>query len=128
MTLEQARILPAVNIKEGSSMEHQNKFSLIRRILLALGLSAEAVDDIIERITDFLSDKGDKSAGEPQYPYVLRNEFLSPAENSFFHVLKTVVSDQAIVSIKVGLGDLFEAQLKDPSTFRVYRNKIDRKH
>ena len=26
------------------------------------------------------------------------------------------------------LGDLFEVKAKDPSEFRIYRNKIDRKH
>jgi hypothetical protein len=28
----------------------------------------------------------------------------------------------------VGLGDLFDVRSKDPSEFRIYRNKIDRKH
>jgi hypothetical protein len=109
-------------------MEHQNKFPLIRKMLGAIGLSSEAVDDILDRITDFLSDKGDKSPGIPQYPYALRKEFLSPAEHNFFGVLKSIVADQAIISIKTGLGDLFDAISRDPGEFRIYRNKIDRKH
>jgi hypothetical protein len=42
-------------------MEAKNKFSLLRKLLGAIGLSPEAMDDIIEHITDFLSDKGDKA-------------------------------------------------------------------
>jgi hypothetical protein len=109
-------------------MQSQNKFSLLRRLLTTIGLSAEAVDDIIERIQDFLSDKSDKIADRLEYPYSLRDHFLSPAEHSFYMVLKSVVSDSALISIKVGLGDLFYAKSNDPSTFRIFTNKIDRKH
>jgi hypothetical protein len=109
-------------------VENQKIFAFIRKTLSALGLSAEAVDDIIDRITDFLSDKGEKSPEGPKYPYVLHESFLSPAEHNFFSVLRTTVSDQALINIKVGLGDLFDAKSKDPSEFRIYRNKIDRKH
>jgi hypothetical protein len=109
-------------------MQSQNKFSLLRRILTALGLSAEAVDDIIERIEDFLSAKDEKSRDKLEYPYSVRDHFLSPAEHSFFMVLKSVVSDSALISIKVGLGDLFYAKSGDPSKYRIYTNKIDRKH
>jgi len=109
-------------------VEAKNKFSLLRKVLGAIGLSPEATDDIIDRITDFLSDKEDKSPEEPKYPYVLSENFLSPAEHNFFRVLKTAVADQALISFKVGLGDLFDVKSKDPSEFRIYRNKIDRKH
>jgi hypothetical protein len=109
-------------------MQSQNKFSLLRRILTTLGLSAEAVDDIIERIEDFLSIKDDKSREKTEYPYGVRDHFLSPAEHSFFMVLKSVVADSALISIKVGLGDLFYTKSSDPSNYRIYTNKIDRKH
>jgi hypothetical protein len=108
-------------------MEAKNKFSLLRKLLGAIGLSPEAIDDIIERINDFLFDKGEQK-GVPNYPYVLSSSFLSPAEHNFFSVLRTTVSDQALISVKVGLGDLFEVKSKDPSEFRIYRNKVDRKH
>src|ERR1043166_5616544 len=102
-------------------METQSKFSLLRRVLKTFGLSAEAVDEIVERIEDFLSDKRDEKASlGPEYPYSLRNDFLSPAEHSFFMVLKTVVGDAALISIKVGLGDLFYARSSDASQFRIY--------
>jgi hypothetical protein len=47
----------------------------------------------IDRITDFLFDKGEKSQEKPKYPYVLSPSFLSPAEQNFFSVLKTTVAD-----------------------------------
>ena len=94
-----------------------------------LGLSAEAIDDIVERIEDFLSIKRDeKTPGKPEYPYFVRDHFISPAEHSFFVVLKSIVSDSALISIKVNLGDLFYAKASDPSKYRIYTNKIDRKH
>jgi predicted RNA-binding Zn-ribbon protein involved in translation (DUF1610 family) len=110
------------------NMQSQNKFSLLRKFLTALGLSTDAVDDIVERIEDFLSVRDEKPASKPEYPYFARDHFLSPAEHSFFMVLKSVVSDSALISIKVGLGDLFCAKSSDSSKYRIYTNKIDRKH
>ncbi len=105
----------------------QDNFSLIRRILRALGLSPEAVDDIIDRIVDFLSESKEKDR-QIEYPYSVRDDFLTPAEQNFFLVLKSAVSDWALVCPKVALGDLFYAKCDDPSKFRTYRNRIDRKH
>src|SRR5215203_3058371 len=103
-------------------MEPQPKFSLLRQILKALGLSTDAVDDIVDRIEDFLSVKDEKAPDKPEYPYSTRDNFLSPAEHSFFMVLKSVVSDSALISIKVGLGDLFYAKSGDGSKYRTYTN------
>ncbi len=62
------------------------------------------------------------------FPYQVQNHFLSPAELSFFQNLRGVVGNRAVVSAKVGLGDVFWIKLEDKSKFRAYRNKIDRKH
>ena len=70
-------------------MEAGNKFPSLRKRLYAIGLSPAATDDIIDRINDLLSEKGDKSAEEPAYPYVLSKDFFTPAEHNFFSVLKT---------------------------------------
>ncbi len=107
--------------------QSQDNFSLIRRLLRALGLSPEAIDDIIDRIVDFLSESKERDS-RIDYPYSVRDDFLTPAEQSFFLVLRSAVSDQALVCPKVALGDLFYAKSHDPSKFRIYRNKIDRKH
>ena len=53
---------------------------------------------------------------------------MSPAELSFYSVLRTVVGDQASICVKVGLSDLFYVPRNDASDFRTYTNKIDRKH
>src|SRR5574341_615001 len=110
-------------------MQSQEKFSLLRKILRALGLSAEATDDIVDRILDFLSDKEEKAPPPQQvYPYLLRDCFLSSAEHNFYLVLKSTVSDWALICPKVGLDDIFYVKSSDPSEYRTCTNKIDRKH
>lgn len=71
----------------------QEKLSLLRTILKTLGLSADAIDDIVQRIIDFLTERDGKS--EIEYPYAVRGDFLSPAEQSFYFVLKSAVSEWA---------------------------------
>ncbi len=109
-------------------MSDQEKFALLRKILQAFGLSAEAVDDIINRILEFLSDKDPKAGPKVDYPYRLRDDFLSPAEASFFHVLRRAVEGWALACPKVALGDLFFAQTGDHRANRISTNRIDRKH
>ena len=110
-------------------MTSQDKFSILRTILHTLGLSKEASDDIVDRISDWLSDKdAHKSNGSVDYPYLVRDDFLSPAELSFYLVLKSVISETALICTKVSLGDLFYAKSGDHSRNRSYTNKIDRKH
>ena len=109
-------------------MKSQENFSLLRSILRTLGLSSEAIDDIIERIVDFLSEIGKKPTDKLEFPYLLRDDFLSPAEQSFYLVLKQTVADWALICPKVALGDLFYVKASDPGKFRIYTNKIDRKH
>lgn len=108
-------------------MASPENFSVLRMLLRALGLSDTAIEDIIDRILEFLSGKDAKSP-ELQFPYAVRDDFLSPAEFSFYRVLQTVVLDRAIICPKVALGDLFFSTEKDPSLFRAFTNKIDRKH
>lgn len=60
-------------------------------------------------------------------PYRLRDDFLSPAEASFYRVLKTAVGDRFLIFPKVGLQDLFFVS-RQSSDWRSYHNKIDRKH
>jgi predicted RNA-binding Zn-ribbon protein involved in translation (DUF1610 family) len=108
-------------------MPSNEKFSLIRSVLKTLGLSPSAINDITNLIDDFLSD-GKKSRGRLEYPYHIRDDFLSRAEHSFYLVLNHVVSDEVVICPKVSLGDLFYVRSRDPSKFRTYTNKIDRKH
>jgi hypothetical protein len=105
----------------------QDNFGLLRTILRALGLSPEAVDDIVSRILDLLGSRDHKPA-PADYPYHLRDEFLSPAEQSFYLVLRAATVDWGTVCPKVGLGDIFWAKSSDPSIYRTATNRIDRKH
>ena len=109
-------------------MAPNEKFSLLRSILKTIGLSQAAVDDVVEKIVDLLSDKEEDAKSTKEYPYAIRRDFLSAAEHSFYMVLRNVVGDAAIISTKVSLGDLFYAKTSEASKFRTYTNKIDRKH
>ncbi len=63
---------------------------------------------------------------EPEeLPYRLRDDFLSPAEASFFQVLKTVVGAGLTICPKVSLAELFYVPRSE--SFQTYQNKIDRK-
>jgi hypothetical protein len=108
-------------------MTPHDNFALLRTILRTIGLSAEAVDDIVARILDFLGSRDQKSV-PIEYPYVMRDNFLSPAEQSFYLVLRAAVADWATICPKVGLVELFYAKSSDPSLFRTATNRIDRKH
>jgi predicted RNA-binding Zn-ribbon protein involved in translation (DUF1610 family) len=107
-------------------MQTKEKYKLLRKILRALGLPAGAVDDLVQRVADLLTDE--KKTPHEGFPYRLRDDFLSPAELSFYHILEQAAGDWALVLTKVSLGDLFYAKVKDYSAFRAYTNKIDRKH
>lgn len=71
---------------------------------------------------------GSESGNLPGFPYEVQRNFLSAAELNFFHTLRSVVGDQAVICSKVSLGDVFHVTGVDRSKFRAYRNKIDRKH
>ncbi len=110
-------------------MSPDNRFGLLRNLLRAFGLAPDAVDDIVNWIADLLAGKSDATQSQtPEFPYRLRDNFLSPAELSFYSVLTEAVNGRATISSKVGLNDVFYAKTEDQSRFRVYTNKIDRKH
>jgi hypothetical protein len=109
-------------------MPAQEKFGVLRVLLKTIGLSQDAVDDILDRINDFLSGGNAERPESLTYPYHLRDDFLSVAEHSFFMVLRSMLGESALVHTKVNLGDLFYVKSSDPSEYRIYTNKIDRKH
>jgi hypothetical protein len=65
------------------------------------------------------------STSEP-LPYRVRDAFLSPAEISFYHVLRCVLRDQAVIQTKVGLGDIF--YVSRPHENQAARYRISQKH
>jgi len=100
---------------------------MLRRLLQALGLSAAAADEVVEKVLELLSGK-EEPQREPEYPYRLSDGLLSPAELSFYLVLTGAVRDWAVVCPKVGLGELFTVPRDDYAAHVTYTNKIDRKH
>lgn len=61
-------------------------------------------------------------------PYVVRDDFVSPAELSFYKVLSQAISNEFIICPKVALKDIFFVASKDRGTFTSYSNKINLKH
>lgn len=60
------------------------------------------------------------------YPYKIRDDFLSPAELSLYHVLTHVAGMKAVVITKVRLADLFYVQR--PHENRSAFNRIAQRH
>ncbi len=79
-------------------------------------------------LVDIFNSQRKTTTDKLEFPYLLRDDFLSPAEQSFYLVLKQVVSDRALICPKVSLSDLFYVKSNDPSKYRTYTNKIDKKH
>jgi hypothetical protein len=102
------------------------KYIVIRKLLKALGLSDESIEDVIEWIDDLLQGKGKKELSD--FPYRQRDDFLSPAERSFYLTLRASFEEWADVCPKVNLGDLFYATCKNFGERQSYTNKINRKH
>lgn len=61
-----------------------------------------------------------------ELPYRIRDDFLSPAERSFFAALVTAVGERAIVCPKVSLGDVLFAT--DRKQYRRFANRINQQH
>ena len=66
--------------------------------------------------------------GTKELPYRQRDDFLSPAEFSFYRVLASAIGSRAIICPKVNLSDVFYVARPNENTYQAYRNKIDRKH
>jgi len=58
--------------------------------------------------------------------YRVRDDFLSAAELSFYHVLRILVGDNAVVQSKVGLADIFF--VSRPNENQAARARIAQKH
>jgi hypothetical protein len=60
------------------------------------------------------------------FPYAKRDHFLSAAEISFFHVLKSILTTDHYLITKVNLADLF--YVKRPHENKGARGRISQKH
>src|SRR4029077_18998674 len=59
-------------------------------------------------------------------PFRLRDDFLSAAEISFYHILLSTIGDRLTVCPKVNLGDIFF--VSHPDRNQAGWNRISRKH
>jgi hypothetical protein len=109
-------------------MPNTDKFGLLRKLLKALGLKEQAVDEIIDRILELLAGERKQEEAAEVYPYHLRDDFLSAAEHSFYLVFRQAVEDSVVICPKVSLSDVFCAKSDDYGEYRTYTNKIDGKH
>lgn len=75
-----------------------------------------------------LGRAGSGPAGSARLPYRLRDDFLSPAERSFFGVLSAVVGARAVVCPKGRIGDLVFVPRSEPRRATGHRNRINQKH
>ena len=69
---------------------------------------------------------GKGHARSAAFPYRLKDDFLSPAELSFYHVLTSVVQGQLVVMGKVRLADIFYVTQKDG--YFSHFNRISQRH
>ena len=69
---------------------------------------------------------GERPKETVRLPYRLRDDFLSPAELSYYRVLSTAVAGRAVVLTKVRLADLFFVPHSEGSVS--FRNRIAQKH
>jgi hypothetical protein len=86
---------------------------------------------LFELFLRFTSRKKTHSSKEDHlqgYPYMAQQQLLSPAELSFFQVLREAVGSSTVICPKVRLGDLFMVNQASNGSYQGYRNKIDRKH
>lgn len=67
-----------------------------------------------------------KTAAKKILPYRLRDDFLSPAEFSFYKVLVSLVSSRLTVLTKVRLADIFF--VARPKKYISYFNRISQRH
>lgn len=68
----------------------------------------------------------DDELSKDSLPYGKRDDFLSAAEISFFHVLQTILTDGHYLLTKVNLGDLFF--VRQPHENKGARGRISQKH
>ncbi len=74
----------------------------------------------------WLKPAAEASGSKLTFPYGKRDDFLSPAELSFFRVLKSGLPAEWHLIAKVNLADLFF--VRQPHRNQAARNRIDRKH
>lgn len=110
-----------------------DKFNILRKLLKALGLSDERVEELIAWIETWLQDDCEEAANEKtlqpeRYPYRLQGNLLSAAERRFFEALQPAVESWAFVCPKVRLGDIVYDYTAGNRKWTPAGNRINQKH
>ncbi len=85
---------------------------------------------LLAAVAKQLADRPDRDSSPRAVvlPYRLRDDFLSAAELSLYHLVSSSAPDDLRVLAKVNLGDLFFVPEAGPGSRMGWRNRIDRKH
>lgn len=105
-----------------TSVAPRNKSGCLGILLQILGMapSAHATGPIASYVSGL-------AESEPApLPFRLRDDFLSPAEISFYHILLSAAGDSLTVCPKINLNDIFF--VSRPNQNQAARNRISRKH
>jgi len=98
--------------------ESSNKLGCLGVVLQLFGIKPTAGPRSFPQVSFGLDDGS--------LPFRLRDDFLSGAEISFYHILLSAVGDTLTVCPKVNLGDLFF--VSHPERNKAAWNRISRKH
>jgi hypothetical protein len=75
-----------------------------------------------------IDEESSNKVAEEEFPYALRDDFLSPSELSFYKIIRLVMPNEFLIFTKVALKDIFFVTEKDRSRHSTYMNKISKKH
>jgi ssDNA-binding Zn-finger/Zn-ribbon topoisomerase 1 len=75
-----------------------------------------------------INPKSSNKIAVEEFPYAMRDDFLSPAELSFYKILRLVMPNEFVIFTKVALKDIFFVTEKDRSKQSTNMNKISKKH
>jgi len=80
----------------------------------------------LDTILRFFRGSAAEGTADESLPYRLRDDFLSPAELSFYRVLATLIANRVVIFTKVRLADIFF--VARPHENRSYFGRISQRH
>jgi hypothetical protein len=109
-----------------SNTQHEDNPGCLGQILTLFGIKPAGRKPKAQEAAAQALETYKAKAEKDVAPYRLRDDFLSPAEHSFYQVIRPMMGDYFAICPKVNLGDLvFVVNLKDNFAAR---NRINRKH
>lgn len=99
-------------------MDTRSNPGCLASLLRLLGVSPKPPSDEVTKKTEY--------SGSDLFPYRLRDDFLSPTEQNFYLVLKSMMGNYLTICPKVSLADIFFV-IRPNDNVGAY-NRINRKH